>query len=88
MFSSTLSLTSALDGGVGLTPRPGRFTPGKETRCLLFKRLGGPEGRSGRVRKLTPSPGFDPRTDQPVWSRCTEYTFCVCVWGGGVKVLK
>ena len=31
MYSSTLSLTSALDGGGLSTPRPGRFTPGKET---------------------------------------------------------
>jgi hypothetical protein len=28
-YSSTLSLTSELDGGVWPTPRPGRFTPGK-----------------------------------------------------------
>ena len=28
-YSSTLSLTSALDGS-GSTPRPGRFTPGKD----------------------------------------------------------
>jgi hypothetical protein len=27
------------------TPRPGRFTPGKETRCPLYKRLGGPRAR-------------------------------------------
>jgi len=31
-YSSTLSLTSALDAGGWSTPRPGRFTPGKETR--------------------------------------------------------
>ena len=30
MYSSTLSLTSALDGGEQSTPRPGRFTPGKD----------------------------------------------------------
>jgi hypothetical protein len=30
MQSSTLSLTSALDEGGWLTPRPGRFTPGKD----------------------------------------------------------
>ena len=41
-YSSTLSLTSALDRGGWLTPRPGPFTPGKETRCLLNRRLGGP----------------------------------------------
>ena len=28
-YSSTLSLTSALDGGGWSTPRPGRFTPGQ-----------------------------------------------------------
>ena len=32
--------------GVGwLTPRPGRFTPGKGTRYLLYMGLGGPQGR-------------------------------------------
>ena len=30
MCSSTLSLNSALDGGGWSTPRPGRFTPGKD----------------------------------------------------------
>jgi len=42
--------------------RPGRFlTPGK-TRYPLYRRLGGPQGRSGQVRKISPSPGFDPGT--------------------------
>jgi hypothetical protein len=27
-----------------LAPRPGRFTPGKETRYPLYRRLGGPQG--------------------------------------------
>ena len=30
MYSSTLSLTSALDGGVWSKVRPGLFTPGKD----------------------------------------------------------
>ena len=30
MYSSTLPSTSALDGGRWSTPRPGRFTPGKD----------------------------------------------------------
>ena len=30
MHSSTLPSTSALDGGWWSTPRPGRFTPGKD----------------------------------------------------------
>jgi hypothetical protein len=33
-------------------------TPG--THCT--ERLGGPRGRSGRVRKISPPPEFDPRT--------------------------
>ena len=53
------SLTSALDGGQWLTSRSGRFTPGKETRCPLYSRLNGPQGRSGRLRKMSPPPGFD-----------------------------
>ena len=43
MYSSTLSLTSGLDGGGLSTPRAGRFTPGKETRYPLYRRLGGPQ---------------------------------------------
>ena len=41
------------------TPRPGRFTPGKETRYPLHMRLGGPHGRSGRGAEnlaVPPSP--------------------------------
>ena len=53
--------------------RPGRFTPGKETRYPLYRRLGGPQGRFGRVRKISPSPGFNPQTVQPVASRYTDY---------------
>jgi hypothetical protein len=35
--------------------------------------LDGPQGRSGRVRKISPPPGFDPRTTQPVASRYTDW---------------
>jgi rRNA maturation protein Nop10 len=65
-YSSTLSLTSVLDGGEWLTPRPGRFTPGK-TRYPLYRRLGGQQSRSGRVRKISSPPGFDP-ADRPARS--------------------
>jgi hypothetical protein len=61
-----MALISALDGGGWSTPRPGRFTSGTETRCSLYRRLGGPWDRSGLVRKISPSPGFDPQTAQPV----------------------
>jgi hypothetical protein len=53
-YSSTLSLTSGLDMGGLSTPRPGLFTPGEETRYPLCRRLGGPQGRSGRVREISP----------------------------------
>ena len=61
-----------LDGGGWSTPRPGRFTPRKETRYPLYRRLGGPQGRSGQLQKISPLPGFDPRTVQPVVSRYTD----------------
>ena len=57
--------------GVSVTPRP-LFTLGK-TQYPLYRRLGGPQGRSGQLRKISPPPGFDPRTVQPVASRYTDY---------------
>jgi len=59
-------LTSALEGGEGSASSPGRTLPPRKTRYPLYKRLGGPQGRSGQVRKILPPPGFDPRTVQPV----------------------
>ena len=38
--------------------------PSEKTRYSLYRRLVSPQGRSGRVRKISPSPGFDPRTIQ------------------------
>jgi len=67
LYSCTLTLTSALDEGGWLTPRPSRFTPGKN-RYPLCRRLDGPQSRSGGVRKISPTPGFDSRTVQPVAS--------------------
>ena len=62
-----------LEGGEGSASRPGRsLTPGK-TRYPLYRRLRGPQGRSGQVRKISPPPGFDPRTVQPVASRYTDW---------------
>jgi hypothetical protein len=70
--SSTLSLISALDGvdcqGHAPTDLP-RENPG--TLCVGGW-MGGNQGRSGRVRKISPPPGFDLRTVQPVASRYTD----------------
>ena len=46
--------------GVSVTPWP-LFTPGK-TWYPMYRRLGGHQGQSGQVRKISPPPGFDPRT--------------------------
>jgi hypothetical protein len=43
-----------------------------KTRYPLYRRLGGPQGWSGRVRKILPPPGFDPWTVQPLVSRYTD----------------
>ena len=51
---------------------PAALSPGK-TRYPLYRRLRGTQGRSGRVRKISPPSGFDPRTVQLVASRYTDY---------------
>ena len=66
-YNSTLSLTSAPDGCGWSTPRPGRFTSGKETRYPLYRRLGGPQGQSGWVEKLGHHRGSIP--DRPARSK-------------------
>jgi len=53
MYSSTLSLTSALNGVGGQRHAPAALPPGK-TRYPFFKRLLGPQGRSGKLRKISP----------------------------------
>ena len=50
---------------------PAALPPGK-TRYPLYRRLGGPQSRSERVGKISPLPGFDPRTVQTVASRYTD----------------
>jgi len=47
--------------------------PSGKTQYPLCRRLGGPQGWSGWVQKISPPLGFDPRTVQPVVSRCTDY---------------
>jgi hypothetical protein len=51
---------------------PAALPPGM-TRYPLYRRLGRPQGRSGRVQKISPPPGFDPRTVQPVASSYTDW---------------
>jgi hypothetical protein len=57
-YSSTISLTSALDEGGGSAPRPCRFTPGKNPVPIVQEAGWAPRGRSGRVRKTSPPTGI------------------------------
>jgi hypothetical protein len=82
--SSTLSSTWTLDRGGWSTPRPGCFTPGKETRYQLYRRMGGPQGRPVRVRKnLFPLGIRNP--DHPASSKSLYRLSYACPPNGSVK---
>jgi hypothetical protein len=66
-------MTTVLEGGEGSVPCPGRSLPLGKTRYPLYRRLGGPQDRSGQVQKISPPLGFNPRTVQPIASRYTDY---------------
>jgi hypothetical protein len=66
-------MTTARKGCEGSASRPGRSLPPEKTRYPLYRRLGGPQGWYGQVQKISPPPGFDPRTVQPVVSRYNDY---------------
>jgi hypothetical protein len=72
MYSCILSLTSVLDGVGGQRHAPTALTP-EMARYPLYRRLGKSHDRSGRVRKIAPSPGFVPRTVQLV---AIDYSDC------------
>ena len=51
-------MTAALEGGEGPASRPGRSLPPGKNRYPLYRRLGGPQGRSGKVRKISSPTGI------------------------------
>ena len=53
---------------------PAALPTGKRPGTQCTEGLGGHQDRSGLVQKISPPPGFDPRTIQPVESR---YTDCI-----------
>jgi len=59
--------------GEGSASRLGRSLPPEKNRYPLYRRLGGPQSRSGLVRKISSQPVFDARTFQPLYSHCTEW---------------
>jgi hypothetical protein len=62
MYSSTFSLASALDGVSGQHHAPAALPRGKRPGTHCIGGCVGPRGRSGRMRKVSPPPEFDPRT--------------------------
>ena len=65
-------MTTALEGGEWSASRPGSTLTLRKTQYSLYRRLGGPQGRSGQVKKISPAKGFDLQTVQPVASRYTD----------------
>jgi hypothetical protein len=65
-------LTSALEG-VGDQHHAQAALPPVKTRYQLYRRLVWPQGKSGRVRKISPPPRFDLRNAQPAASRYTDW---------------
>ena len=65
-------MTAALEGGEWSAARPGRTLSPEKTRYPFYRRLDGPQGRSGRAENLVPT-GIRSRTVQPVVRRYTEW---------------
>jgi len=65
-------MTAALEGGEWSAARPGRTLPSGKTRYPFYRRLGGPQGRPGRVENLVPTE-IRSRTIQTVVSRYIDW---------------
>jgi len=52
--------------GEGSASCLGRSLPQGKTWYPLYRRLGGLQCQSGEMQKISPPPGFNPRTIQPV----------------------
>ena len=65
-------MTAALEGGEWSEARLGRTLAPEKTRYPFYRRLGGPQGRSGWAENLVPT-GIRSRTVQPVVSRYTDW---------------
>ena len=65
------SMTVAVERSEWSAARPGHTLPPEKTRYPLYRRLDGPQGRSGRAENLVPT-GIRSRTVQPVVSRYTD----------------
>ena len=75
-YNSTLSLISAPNGVDGQRHAPAALPPGK-TRHSLYKRLGGPQDRSVRVRTISP-PNVFRTSDSPARSESLYWLRYLC----------
>ena len=82
MYSSTLRSTSALDGWRVVNDKPRQLFPPGKTRYPLYRKLGGPQGRSGRMQKFSPYTGIR-SPDRPARS---ESVYCLSYSGPYTKV--
>jgi len=64
-------MTAALEEVEWSASRPDRTLPPEKTRYPFYRRLSGPQGRSGRAENLVPT-GIRFRTVQPVVTIPTE----------------
>jgi hypothetical protein len=60
--SRALLFNLGSNGGLGGQRHVPAALPPRKTRYPLYSRLVAPQSRSGQVRKVSPPPGFDPRT--------------------------
>ena len=65
-------MTAALEGGEWSAVHPGRTLPPGKTRYPFYRRVGGPQGWTGRAENLVPS-WVRSWTVQPVGSRYTNW---------------
>jgi len=68
-----LFLTYEPEGGRWSTLCPGHLTPGKENWYLLYRRLDEPWGWPEHVQKISPPPGLEPPSTQPIVYHYTSY---------------
>jgi hypothetical protein len=66
-----MSSASDLEMG-GQRHAPATLTQGNRPGTHCIRGRGGPQGGSGRVRKISHPRGFDPRTVQPIAIRYTD----------------
>jgi hypothetical protein len=66
---------------VNATPRP--LYPREIDEAPNLQEAG-LQGRSGKARKISPQPGFDSRTVQPIASRYTDWTELKIMWNKAV----